>query len=85
MMDALRRAAKAIAKTYDPDGISVWQNNGVTAHQSIPHCHFHVAGTIDDGGTEWGNVPELNIAETDRISDALLLHLPPPRPNDQNM
>jgi histidine triad (HIT) family protein len=49
----------------------VWQNNGIDAHQAIPHFHFHVAGTIESGGTNWNDVPELSIIETDRIAERL--------------
>lgn len=46
----------------------VWQNNGIPAHQSLPHLHFHVAGTLPDGGTDWGDVPKLTLAQTDAIA-----------------
>jgi hypothetical protein len=46
----------------------------------IPHLHFHVAGTLPGGGTEWGSVKERSIAETDDIAARLTLaesrHLP---------
>ncbi|MGN6478775.1 HIT family protein [Luteibacter sp.] len=52
----VRQMARAIDATYDRPGIAVWQNNGVPAHQSIGHVHFHVAGTVAGGGTKWGEV-----------------------------
>jgi histidine triad (HIT) family protein len=72
VMNAVRRA---IAAAYDPEGIAVWQNNGVPAHQSVPHVHFHVAGTLPGGGTQWGEVPRLDLEETDRIAKRLSPHL----------
>ncbi len=64
----VRDAAKAIEKEYAPSGISVWQNNGTSASQSIAHMHFHVAGTLDEGGTDWGDVPELPLTGTEEIA-----------------
>lgn len=75
LMNALRRAARAITAAYDPGGIAVWQNNGVPAHQTVPHVHFHVAGTLPDGGTLSGEVPRLHLDETDGIAKRLSPHL----------
>lgn len=69
--DLLRRAAVTIDKVDQRPGISVWQNNGVEAHQAIPHFHFHVAGTMERGGTELGEVRELSLEETDAIAERL--------------
>src|SRR5215472_3463059 len=64
LMHAIRRAAAAIDAAYSRPGIVVWQNNGVPASQSIGHVHFHVAGTLDEGGTKWGEVEKLPLEET---------------------
>jgi histidine triad (HIT) family protein len=37
--------------------------------------HFHVAGTLPGGGTEWGEVPRLSVPETDAIADQLRPYL----------
>jgi histidine triad (HIT) family protein len=71
LMIAIRQVSKAILAITNSAGISVWQNNGTMANQAIPHVHFHVAGTLDDGVTERGEVPEITISETDRISEDL--------------
>lgn len=71
LMRALRRAAKAIDRVAQPSGLAIWQNNGVPASQTIPHVHFHVAGTLAGGGTEWGQVRELSLQETQAIADSL--------------
>src|ERR1700733_15364816 len=71
IMREIRHAAHVIDRADSRPGIAVWQNNGVPANQTIGHLHFHVAGTLDAGGTEWGEVPELSIAETDTIANKL--------------
>ncbi|NDL64257.1 HIT family protein [Acerihabitans arboris] len=70
---ALRQVTKAIVKSYNKKGVSIWQNNGISASQSIAHLHFHIAGTLDNGGTNWGDVPELTLSETDIICDRIKL------------
>jgi histidine triad (HIT) family protein len=77
-MDGVVRATRAIIAAFDPEGVAVWQNNGVPAHQSVPHVHVHVAGTLPQGGTEWGPVERLAVAQTDLIAERLRPHLPPP-------
>ena len=76
LLEAVARAPAAIVGAYDPPGVAVWQNNGVPAHQSVPHVHVHVAGTLPGGGTEWGPVDRLPFDETDAIADRLRPHLP---------
>lgn len=71
LMIAIRDAARSIDAAFERPGISVWQNNGVDANQKIGHLHFHVAGTLPEGGTEFGDVPELSIAETEAIASRL--------------
>ncbi len=68
----VRNVATLIDKYYSKSGIAVWQNNGVPAGQSISHVHFHVAGTLDGGGTEFGPVVEASLTETDAIAKRLL-------------
>lgn len=75
VMAGVQRAARVLSAAHDPDGICVWQNNGVPARQTVPHVHFHVAGTLPDGGTEWGDVPKLSVAETDAIAATLRPYL----------
>ena len=68
---AVREAARVINHVYGKPGIAVWQNNGVPAGQAIGHLHFHVAGTLDGGGTERGSVAEMSLADTDAIATRL--------------
>ena len=72
---SVRTAAGAISQSELVAGISIWQNNGVPADQTIPHVHFHVAGTLPAGGTERGDVPELTVSQTDIIGRRLRAHL----------
>ncbi len=75
VIDLTRRAASAIDQADRRPGISIWQNNGVEANQAIPHFHIHVAGTVPGGGTEWDDVDELSISETDLIAERLRPYL----------
>ncbi len=75
VMDGVVAASNAIIGAYDPDGVAVWQNNGIPANQTVPHVHFHVAGTMPGGGTIWGDVDRLDIDETDEIAARLKPHL----------
>jgi histidine triad (HIT) family protein len=75
-MEDVRNSARAIDAAYRRPGISIWQNNGEAASQSIRHVHFHVAGTLESGGTEWGRVDELSLTQTDRIAERIRAHWP---------
>jgi histidine triad (HIT) family protein len=78
LIDTVAAAAAAIDDAYERPGIAVWQNNGTAAHQAIAHLHFHVAGTLPGGGTNFGEVPELTIEETDQIARHLTGPTRPP-------
>ena len=39
---ASRRVADALVKAYNPDGMTVYQNNGIVSRQEIPHYHMHL-------------------------------------------
>ena len=71
VMSWLRRAATAIDLADRRPGIAVWQNNGVAAGQAISHFHFHIAGTLPAGGTNFGSVPELDLESTEAIAARL--------------
>jgi histidine triad (HIT) family protein len=42
IMTQVHRIAHAVVKAYDPAGLNVFQNNGITAGQSVPHYHVHL-------------------------------------------
>jgi len=77
LMSQVVAVARAIDEAFGRPGIAIWQNNGLTAHQAIPHVHFHVAGTLPGGDTERGKVEELAVYATDEIADLLLPHFQP--------
>ncbi len=56
VMDAVRRLSKALMRAYDPDGITLYQNNGVASFQEVPHFHMHVVPRRSSGGN-WGSGP----------------------------
>lgn len=72
LIDTLATAAAAIDEAFERPGIAVWQNNGIPAHQAIGHLHFHVTGTLPEGGTDFGDVRELSVKETDVIRQRIL-------------
>lgn len=51
IMRDTRRAALAVTRAFKPDGLTIYQNNGVGAGHEIPHVHMHVVPRYhDDGG-----------------------------------
>lgn len=75
LLAAVRDVARAVDSAYCRPGIAVWQNNGRSADQAIGHVHFHIAGTLDEGGTEWGPVPEIPLSDAERVADELRPYL----------
>lgn len=48
IMRDTRRAALAVTKAFRPDGLTIYQNNGVGAGHEIPHVHMHVVPRYHD-------------------------------------
>ena len=48
IMRDTRRAALAVTRAYGPDGLTIYQNNGVASGQEIPHVHMHVVPRYHD-------------------------------------
>ena len=71
VMAAVIEVSRAVLDAYQCAGLAVWQNNGSAAHQRVPHVHFHVAGTLPGGGTNFDKVPFLSVEETDAIADQI--------------
>ena len=55
VMQAAQRVARAMVQAFSPDGITVYQNNGVVSLQEIPHYHMHVVPRRRD--SRWGEGP----------------------------
>ncbi len=55
IINKLRVAADALTETFNPDGITVYQNNGVTSLQEVPHFHIHVVPLRKS--SDWGSGP----------------------------
>src|SRR5713101_2013384 len=50
VMRAVRIVAQAVQDAFAPEGLSLWQSNGLAAGQEVPHFHMHVKPRwIDDG------------------------------------
>ena len=75
VMAAVIDVSRAVLDAFQCAGLAVWQNNGSAAHQRVPHVHFHVAGTLPGGGTNFDKVPFLSVEETDAIADQIRPHL----------
>jgi len=55
IMKTVRIASEALVKTFNPDGITVYQNNGVASLQEVPHFHMHVVPRRKS--SNWGSGP----------------------------
>lgn len=63
VMAAARRVAQALVRAFDPDGILLYQNNGIGSGQEVPHFHLHVVPRR--AGSDWGLGPP-HIARLER-------------------
>jgi len=54
MLEA-QRLADLMVNIYQPDGVLVYQNNGVGSGQEVPHFHLHVIPRRH--GSDWGLGP----------------------------
>ena len=55
IFDAAQRLSRALVEAFDPDGITLYQNNGAWAGQAVPHFHLHVVPRRP--GSNWGLGP----------------------------
>ena len=54
---ALARVARAVLTATGAEHYNVLQNNGESAHQAVPHVHFHIIPRLGDQGLgiEWNS------------------------------
>lgn len=55
VMAAAKRLTRALVAAYAPDGVLLYQNNGVGSGQEVPHFHVHVVPRRRD--SDWGFGP----------------------------
>ena len=69
LMNAVRRVSTAMIEAYSPDGITLYNNNGLASMQEVPHFHMHVVPRRKS--SLWGDGP-LHIAALQRRSHDIL-------------
>jgi len=55
VMAAAKRLAKALIAAFVPNGVLLYQNNGVGSGQEVPHFHLHVVPRTPT--SDWGFGP----------------------------
>ena len=55
VLAAAARLGHAMSAAFDPDGILLYQNNGIESGQEVPHFHLHVVPRR--AGSDWGLGP----------------------------
>lgn len=55
VMAAAKRVTTAMVESFSPDGVLLYQNNGVGSGQEVPHFHLHVVPRR--AGSNWGMGP----------------------------
>ena len=65
VMAAAKRLTHAMVKEFAPDGVLLYQNNGVGSGQEVPHFHLHVVPRRSE--SDWGLGPP-HIAQLEQKS-----------------
>ena len=55
VMSTAKRLTDAIMKAFAPDGLLLYQNNGLGSGQEVPHFHLHVVPRREE--SDWGFGP----------------------------
>ena len=77
IMRDTRRAALAVTRAFEPDGLTVYQNNGVASGQEIPHVHMHVVPRYhDDGGANPARGPAMPYEERAEVAARIRRFIP---------
>ena len=81
VMRHVHRLAHAVTKAFDPTGINIFQNNGISAGQTVAHYHVHVVPRYPgDPGDKVFHADEFertSIEERLQIAARIIPHLPP--------
>jgi len=81
VMRHVHRLAQALTKAFDPTGINIFQNNGISAGQTVAHYHVHVVprypGDPGDKVFHADQFERTPIEERLLIAERIILHLPP--------
>jgi histidine triad (HIT) family protein len=81
VMRHVHRLAQAVTKAFDPTGINIFQNNGISAGQTVAHYHVHVVPRYPgDPGDKVFHADEFertSIEERLEIAARIIPHLPP--------
>ena len=78
---ALPRVARAVIAATGATAYNVVQNNGATAHQAVPHVHFHIIPKYGEGsgvgcglGVDW-NAGQLASADATKLVAKIREHI----------
>ena len=55
VMSSAKRLTAVMMKAFAPDGVLLYQNNGLGSAQEVPHFHLHVVPRRE--GSDWGFGP----------------------------
>ncbi len=65
IMAEAKRLTEAMLRAYEPDGVLLYQNNGLGSGQEVPHFHLHVVPRRS--GSDWGiGPPQIARLEAER-------------------
>jgi histidine triad (HIT) family protein len=77
----VHRLAQALIGAFDPSGLNIFQNNGISAGQTVAHYHVHVVprypGDPGDKVFHADEVEPTPIEERLAIAQRIIPHLPP--------
>ncbi len=79
---ATHKVARALHTAFKPDGMTLFQNNGVVSGQTVPHYHVHVVPRYKNGNWKGGAPPtitepsplESRLSEAARVTAAMQDH-----------
>jgi histidine triad (HIT) family protein len=81
IMRHVHRVATAISAALDPAGLNIFQNNGLTAGQTVPHYHVHIVPSYpgDEAGRIFRSEDHERVSHEELLATAAKIasHLPP--------